>query len=74
MNNQIKQIADQADLIVNDYAFCKKGDLIQIVNLNSLQDAAVVNEQSQIIETTMDDIEMNIVMDLYQRNKVFMSQ
>ena len=61
--NDIKKIADEADLIVNGYAFTKKQDAIYALNLNNPEKATVF---------TIDDIEINIVLDYFKRNRKFM--
>lgn len=65
------QVADKADMIVNGYAFTKEGDYIRVLNLNCLNHAAVIYK-NQVIETNMDDIENQIVMDYYNDNREFM--
>lgn len=67
----VKNIADNADMIINGYAFTKEGDYIRVLNLNCLNHAAVIYK-NQIIETNMDDIENQIVMDYYNDNREFM--
>jgi hypothetical protein len=67
----VKNIADKADMIVNGYAFTKEGDYIRVLNLNCLNHAAVIYK-NQVIETNMDDIENQIVMDYYNDNREFM--
>ena len=68
----IEKIADGADMIVNGYAFTKDGQNIRILNLNSPNRATVINKETAVIETNMDDIEIVIVMDYYNRNKKYM--
>ena len=68
----IAKVADDADMIVNGYAFTKDGQNIRILNLNSPNRAAVINKEAAVIETNMDDIEIVIVTDYYNRNKKFM--
>lgn len=67
----IKKIADEADMIINGYAFTKSEDLVRVLNLNDVSKAAVI-KNDELIETTMDDIEAEIVMDYYENNKKFM--
>lgn len=69
----IKKIADQADMIINGYAFTKEGDKIRVLNLNALNHAAVIYHDS-IIETNMCDVECDIVMDYYRKNKGFLEE
>lgn len=71
MQLDIKEIADKADMIINGYAFTKEDERVRVLNLNCLNHAAVIF-QDRIVETNMDDIESEIVMDYYSRNKQFM--
>ena len=70
--NDIKKIADEADLIVNGYAFTKKQDAIYVLNLNNPEKATVFTIDGIVMETSMDDIEINIVLDYFKRNRKFM--
>ena len=67
-----KQIADEANLIVNGYAFTKKDTFFRVLNLNRNNSACVLSENGEILETSMDDIELDIVMDYFERNKKFL--
>lgn len=67
-----KTIADNADLIINGYAFTKSGDYIRVLNLNRLNKALVFDYNQEVIETSMDDIEIQIVFDYYNKNKKYM--
>ena len=67
-----KTIADNADLIINGYAFTKSGDYIRVLNLNCLNRALVFDYNQEVIETSMDDIELRIVGDYLEKNRKFM--
>ena len=64
----IKTIADKADFIVNGYAFTRVDDRIQVLNLNSPDKAVVFNADGEVLETTMDDIELSIVSRYMKQN------
>ena len=66
-----KTITDNADLIINGYAFTKSGDYIRVLNLNRPNKALVFDYNQEVIETSMDDIEIQIVFDYYNKNKNF---
>ena len=66
----IKEIADKADLIVNGYAYTRDKDYIRIINLNNLNHTAVIYND-KIVETNMDEIETQIVLDYYIQDKDF---
>ncbi len=69
----IKEIADKADMIINGYAFTKDENYIRVLNLERMNHAAVILND-QIVETNMDDIESQIVLDYYKNNKQFMEE
>ena len=71
MQLDIKDVADAADMIINGYAYTQEGKYIRILNLNRPNHAAVIYND-KIVETNMDDIENQIVLDYYLNNKQFM--
>ena len=70
--DKIREIADKADMIVNCYAFTRENDHIRILNLNNLDKALVISEDGKVLETTMDDIEIRIVLDYWDSDREFM--
>lgn len=68
----IKTIADKADVIVNGYAFTREDDRIRVLNLNSPDKAVVFSTDGEVLETTMDDIELSIASRYLQENLKFM--
>ncbi len=68
----VKKIADKADVIVNGYAFTKNTDFVKVLNLNEPDKALVIDKNSEVIETSMSDIEIDIVMDYFCKNKRFL--
>ena len=71
MQLDIKKIADGADMIINGYAYTNENGWIRVLNLNLPNHAAVIYNE-KIVETNMDDIETEIVMEYYKDNKKFM--
>ena len=68
----IKTIADKADIIINGYAFTRDGERIHVLNLNSPDKAVVFNADGEVLETTMDDIELSIASRYLQQNRKYM--
>lgn len=68
----IKTIADKADLIVNGYAFTRVEDRIQVLNLHCPDKAVVFSVDGEVLETTMDDIELSIVSLYLRQNLKYM--
>ena len=56
----IKEVADNADLIVNGYAFAKFMLGFRFLNLNRLSKAVVFTEKDEMLGTSKDDIELRI--------------
>lgn len=68
----IKTVADKADVIINGYAFTRKDDRIHVLNLNSPKKAVVFNMGGEVLETTMDDIELSIASRYLKQNLKYM--
>ncbi len=63
--DKLKAIADSAEMIVNGYAFVKDGENIKVVNLNNSQKDMYMDCMGNVLETSMDDIEIDIVFNYY---------
>lgn len=70
----LKKIADAADFIVNGYAYTKAGGVVRVLNLNRPESAAVLTLAGEVMETSMDDIELKIVTNYWQRNRGFVEE
>lgn len=68
------EIADAAELIVNGYAFSKFGENIKVLNLNRTEKAAVISKSGEVLETSMDDVELDIILEYYCRNRKYMEE
>ena len=70
----IKKVADEADMIISGYAFTYTNNnrWIKVINLNSPQRATVITTDAELVETTMDDIEIEIVKKYWRENREFM--
>ncbi len=70
-----RTIADEADVIIDGFAFIKKEeDRIAIVNLNREGHAAIIFPSGEVVETSMDDIELSIALDYLTRAKAYMEE
>lgn len=70
----IKDIADKADIIINGYAFTREDDRIRVLNLNLPDKAVVYGVDGQVLETTMDDIELSIASRYLRENFKYMEE
>ncbi len=68
---KVKEVADNADLIVNGYAYTRCADNIRILNLRTGK-AAVLNDSREVIETSMDDIDIALALRYLSANEQFM--
>jgi len=68
----IKKLADEADIIINGYAFFKHELGVRVLNLNNTTHAAVFSRENEVLETAMDDIEISIVRDYLERSWKYM--
>lgn len=68
----IKEIADKADIIIDGYAFTKCEVGYRILNLNNSEKATVFSKNAEVLETTMDDIEISIVQKYLLNAKKYM--
>ena len=70
----IREIADNADMIINGYAFTRCPEGVRALNLNRPDRAVVFSESGDMLETSMDDIEVRIVSDYLKKNRRFMEE
>lgn len=70
----IREICDKSDLIVNGYSFTRFERGYRVLNLNKPDRAAVLSPDGEVLETSMDDIELSIVQDYWRRNARFLEE
>ena len=70
----LKEIADSADLIVAGYSYTMEGDKVRILNLERPEFAAALDKNGDMIETTMDDMELSLVQSYYLKNIEFLGE
>ena len=70
---ELKKIADNADMIVSGYSFTKDEDgFIRVLNLENTDEVCLLDKDAEMLETTMDDITLLKVQAYYLKNKEFM--
>lgn len=72
--SEIELAAQNADFIVNGYSFSCQEGYVRVLNLNDTSKAAVLNRAGDILETSMDDIELSIVVAYWNKNKQFVEE
>ncbi len=76
MNNEdLLKVSSTADMIVCGYAFNKTDDSnIRVLDLNEPHHALLMSPQGEVLETTMDDVELSIVEDYWNKNRKYMEE
>lgn len=69
--SEIEKVAQLADFIVNGYSFICENTQTRVLNLNDISRAAVLDLNGEVLETSMDDIEISIVQAYWEKNKQF---
>lgn len=72
MTDAFKDVADAADVIFDGYAFTAQADAVKIVNLYPPHHAMVIRPDGDVLETSMDDIEIQLVLGYYARVSKYM--
>lgn len=72
--SNILEVADNADMIVNGYAFTKDDENIRVLNLNNDEKSVYLDKNGKVLQTSMDDIEIGIVKEYYEKNMVLMEE
>ena len=72
--SNIQTVADNADMIINGYAFTKDDENIRVLNLNNNKKSLYFSKNGKVINTSMDDIEIGIVKHYYNKNLSLMEE
>lgn len=70
--NELIKVADNADMIVNGYAFTKKNGGYAVLNLANPDKAMFISEDGKMLETNMEPIEQALVLRYYEKNRVLL--
>ncbi|MDE5676239.1 toxin-antitoxin system, toxin component [Phocaeicola sp.] len=74
-DKDINDIIESSAMIVCGYAFMQMEDgNIRIVGLKNPNHALVMRSNGEILETNMDDVEIEIVMEYWPRNQKYMKE
>lgn len=74
-DKDIKKIIESSTMIVCGYAFMQMEDgNFRIIGLNIPNHALVMRPNGEILETNMDDVEVEIVMGYWVRNQKYMKE
>lgn len=65
--NDIKSVADAADAIFCGYAYTLDDSNIRVINLNRPTHASLMRRSGEILETSMDDIEIQLMLSYWSR-------
>lgn len=74
-HDEIKIICDNAGMIVCGYAFSQKEDSnIQVIQIRAPHHALILSPQGEVLETSMDDVEIDIVKGYWLKNRKYMEE
>ena len=65
---ELKQIADDAAMIVKGYAFSYKDNFISVLNLNNPSRAMLISKDGEIIESNTDEIEEALILKIWNED------
>lgn len=69
-NDELLKVSSDADMIVCGYAFTKTEDSnIRVLDLKEPHHALLMSPQGEILETTMNDVELSIVEGYWDKNR-----
>ena len=72
---EIGLLRTNSDMIVCGYAFKKTADLnVSVFDLKEPHHALVMSLDGDVLETTMNDVELSIVEEYWNRNKKHMEE
>ena len=60
--NELIKVANNAEMIVNGYAFTKKDEGYSVLNLANPDKAMVISNDGKMLETNMEPIEQALVL------------
>lgn len=63
----LESVAEAADAIFRGYAFSCEGPHVRVLNLNAPTHAAFMRRNGKILETSMDDIEIQLMLSNWSR-------
>ena len=67
-------MGDEADMSLNGYAFTQNKEGCRVLKLNRPDKANVLSKNGEVLETRMDDIEIQIVKLYLEKNRKFMEE
>lgn len=74
-NDDLLKVSSAADMIVCGYAFSKTDDFnIRVLDLKEPHHALLMSPKGEVLETTMDDVELSIVEGYWKKNQKYMEE
>lgn len=74
-NEELSSVSNLADMIVCGYAFTKMEDTnVRVLDLKEPHHALLMTSQGKVLETTMDDVELSIVLGYWKKNQKYLEE
>ncbi len=73
--DEIQKVCNNADMIVCGYAFSRNEEMkIQILQIHPPHHALLLSADGEVLETSMDDVELAIVKGYWSKNHKYMEE
>ena len=69
----VREIADEADMIVAGYAYSLRDGYVEVTDLNNPDKRAVI-QNGDVVESLMTDEEDDLVLRYYERNRKILEE
>lgn len=74
-NEELSSVSNLADMIVCGYVFTKMEDTnVRVLDLKEPHHALLMTSQGKVLETTMDDVELSIVLGYWKKNQKYLEE
>ena len=68
------EIVDNSSVILNGYALQKMAKGIRVVNIHKPTHVAIFSDNGELLETSMDDIELHIAKKYYEKGLTYLEE
>lgn len=73
-NFDLQSVIDKSAFIVGGYSFTKLQDNVKVIGLLPPNHVLLMEQDTDILETNMDDIELAIVLGYWEKNKKYIGE
>ena len=70
--DELKKIADQANMIIDGFAYTQDENMVRVLNLNNPDEACQLSNDGEMLATNMTDEVLNLATAYYLKNRKYM--